>query len=404
MSSSTPPAEVSKNIQEAERFLASLTRTASQHEETRKELLAMYRAQVAALESPLEVIWRMMMEPHQSAALRAAMGMGLVEPIASSESPKTASELASITGADKQLIVRILRPLTTMGIFAEVGYETYAATPTTKILTVPSVGGGFKFMFDQAATSVIHMPHFLAHTSFANPAGPSTAFQSAFTTDLQLFPWLMQHASPMSNFNDLMTGQRMTRIEWFDFADVHSILFTNDTSSDANDSALLVDIGGGRGHDLEAFRKRFPGEVRGKGKLVLQDMPPVIADIGDLHGDIVRQEYDFFTPQPVVGARAYYLRSIFHDYSDAKCREILQHVVKAMKPGYSKLLVFEWVLPDAGSPLYPALLDINMMALFSGMERTEIQWRELLGSAGLEIVKFWTIGKETEGLIEAVRK
>lgn len=62
MSSSTPPAEVSKSVQEAEGFLASLTRAASQHEETRKELLAMYRAQVAALESPLEVIWRMMME------------------------------------------------------------------------------------------------------------------------------------------------------------------------------------------------------------------------------------------------------------------------------------------------------------------------------------------------------
>jgi len=45
-----------------------------------------------------------------------------------------------------------------------------------------------------------------------------------------------------------------------------------------------------------------------------------------------------------------------------------------------------------------------MMALLSGMERTEIQWRELLESVGLEIVKFWTINKETEGLIEAVVK
>lgn len=106
----------------------------------------------------------------------------------------------------------------------------------------------------------------------------------------------------MSNFNDLMTGQRMTRIEWFDFADVHSILFDKHTPNDT-DSALLVDIGGGRGHDLEAFRKRFPRQVRGEGKLVVQDLPPVIADIEDkdLHRDIVRQEYDFFTPQPVVG-------------------------------------------------------------------------------------------------------
>ncbi|TVY82569.1 hypothetical protein LSUE1_G002071, partial [Lachnellula suecica] len=44
-----------------------------------------------------------------------------------------------------------------------------------------------------------------------------------------------------------------------------------------------------------------------------------------------------------------------------------------MTPGYSRLLVFEWVLPDTGAPLYPALLDINMMALLAGMERSEMQ-------------------------------
>lgn len=75
-----------------------------------------------------------------------------------------------------------------------------------------------------------------------------------------------------------------------------------------------------------------------------------------------------------------------------------------MLPGYSKLLIFEWVLPDIGTPLYPALLDINMLALLSGMERTTSQWKALLDSVGLEIVKFWTIDNETEGLIEAVKK
>lgn len=75
-----------------------------------------------------------------------------------------------------------------------------------------------------------------------------------------------------------------------------------------------------------------------------------------------------------------------------------------MTPGYSKVLIHEWILPDTGAPLYPSLLDINMLALFAGMERTETQWRELLGSVGLEIVKIWSIDKNTEGLIEAVRK
>jgi hypothetical protein len=74
-----------------------------------------------------------------------------------------------------------------------------------------------------------------------------------------------------------------------------------------------------------------------------------------------------------------------------------------MKPGYSRILVFESILPETGTPLFPALLDINMIALLSGMERTKVQWVELLRSVGLEIVKFWVRGGDTEGLIEAIR-
>ena len=75
-----------------------------------------------------------------------------------------------------------------------------------------------------------------------------------------------------------------------------------------------------------------------------------------------------------------------------------------MKKGYSKLLLFEWILPEKDVPLFPALLDINLMALLSGMERTEAQWRMLLDSAGFEIVKFWKTSPDTEGMIEAVLK
>ena len=73
-----------------------------------------------------------------------------------------------------------------------------------------------------------------------------------------------------------------------------------------------------------------------------------------------------------------------------------------MRPGYSKLLINEWVLPDVGVPLYPALLDIVMMAAVSGIERTERQWTDLLSSVGLKIVKIWSHGPEDDALIEAV--
>lgn len=98
------------------------------------------------------------------------------------------------------------------------------------------------------------------------------------------------------------------------------------------------------------------------------------------------------------------MHRILHDFSDAKCQEILKNVVGAMVPGYSKLILHELVLRDVGAALFPSLIDVNMMAVLSGMVRTERQWTTLLDSVGLEI---WTIhicDDGTEGLIEAVLK
>lgn len=202
----------------------------------------------------------------------------------------------------------------------------------------------------------------------------------------------------MSNFNAFMAGSLETRKDWFDLFPVDEIILDG-AQKDATDSTLLVDIGGGEGHDIEAFHKRFPDA---EGSLVLQDLPETIDNIKTLDSSIVRQKHNFFEEQPVKDARAYYLRYIFHDWPDDECIVILKHIASAMKPGYSKLLIFEWVLPAKNTPLYPALLDINMMAVLNGMERTEEQWTRLLEQAGLTIVKFWSAGSESEGLIEAI--
>lgn len=204
-----------------------------------------------------------------------------------------------------------------MGIVDEVAYETYASNPKTEILTVPSASGGFKFMFDESGPCQIHMPSWLAKTGYRNPEGPETCFQTAHNTELQCFPWLMAHPDNMNDFNDLMTGQRMNRTEWFDFSDVNSILFDGLNSKDEH-STLLVDMGGGRGHDLEAFRKRFPDA---KGELVLQDLPPVIDDIKELDSSIVRMKHDFFTEQPIKGSYLSWTEdALLERYADAKDR------------------------------------------------------------------------------------
>ena len=72
-----------------------------------------------------------------------------------------------------------------------------------------------------------------------------------------------------------------------------------------------------------------------------------------------------------------------------------------MKLGYSKLLISEFILSDSCRRPFPASLDMQMMALHAGMERSDKQWRDLLASAGLKIVKIWQKLEGGEGVIEA---
>ena len=145
----------------------------------------------------------------------------------------------------------------------------------------------------------MHNPH--ARIPFQNrlqePSRANGTFQSAFNTELQLFFWLIQHPQHMSDFNDLMEAQRKNRIEWYTLVGVENDLFKDQDTSDPN-AALFVDVGVNRGQNVEALSKLFP---KAQGKIVLQDLPPVIADVKELDINIVRMGYDFFSPQPIIG-------------------------------------------------------------------------------------------------------
>ena len=177
---------------------------------------------------------------------------------------------------------------------------------------------------------------------------------------------------------------------------------------------FLVDIGGGKGQDLQELCQRFsmiPGQ------LILQDLPSVVGEATNLDPRIQPMEHDFFTAQPIKGmmshtkhgnetkayegARAYYMHRIMHDWPDAKCDEILKQLRPAMTKGYSKLLINEHVVPAKGAHWLTTSHDILMMSLFSARERTEQNWQSLLGSAGFEIARIWTYEPGAESLIEA---
>jgi hypothetical protein len=223
--------------------------------------------------------------------------------------------------------------------------------------------------------------------------------QRAYKTDKDMFQWL-QSIGYGEHFNHHMGAYGQGRLPWMDpsLYPVRERLFAGADPDAA--AALLVDIGGSVGHDLAAFRRQYPDHP---GRLVLQDLPAVIGQVrddGTLPGAIARMAYDFHTPQPVRGARAYYLHSVLHDWPDAVCGAILGHITRAMAPGYSRLLINENVLPRTGAHWEMTALDMVMLTLFSAQERTEMDWQRLLEANGLRIVKIWRGCKAWESLIE----
>lgn len=240
--------------------------------------------------------------------------------------------------------------------------------------------------------------------------------QLGFNTDLHFFEYLATNPEFPVRFMNHMSAYHQGRPSWMDpgFYPVQERLAAGlDTSA-----PLLVDVGGSTGHDLQEFRRKHP-EVQGK--LVLQDLPEVIEKAKLLViPEIEAVEHDFFKEQPIkgisilfhdgwrcdlliavyVGARAYYMHSILHDWPDNKCKEILTNLAQAMKPGYSKILINENVIPDMDADWQTTSLDVVMMTLFASQERTERQWHALVESAGLKIINIYTAEKGVESLIE----
>ena len=95
--------------------------------------------------------------------------------------------------------------------------------------------------------------------------------------------------------------------EWYEYYPVDK------NSRAAGSEPLLVDVGGGLGHNLVVFKQKLHHLPR---KLIVQDLPVVIDDVKELSPGIEAMKHDFFKPQPVKNAKAYYLRPVLHDWPD----------------------------------------------------------------------------------------
>jgi len=95
------------------------------------------------------------------------------------------------------------------------------------------------------------------------------------------------------------------------------------------------------------------------------------------------------------------MHSVLHDWPDAVCAKILAQVKAAMKPGYSRLLINENVIPPRGAAWEATALDIMMLTLLSSRERTAADWHHLLQDmALLRINHIYTAANGVESIIE----
>ncbi|CAD6585820.1 MAG: hypothetical protein CYPHOPRED_003308 [Cyphobasidiales sp. Tagirdzhanova-0007] len=160
---------------------------------------------------------------------------------------------------------------------------------------------------------------------------------------------------------------------------------------------LLIDIGGGTGRDIEKFRKKI-AEVA-PGSLILQETRSCLENT-KVHSDIKTMEHDFFKPQPIKGAKAYFMHWVLHDWPDAEAVTILRNTAEAMERGYSKLLVYDTVIAFGDTRPDGTSVDLTMMFALGAAERTEAAWKSIITAAGLAITKIWTLPEATESVIE----
>jgi hypothetical protein len=147
-----------------------------------------------------------------------------------------------------------------------------------------------------------------------------------------------------------------------------------------------VDVGGGNGSLLIETLKRHPHQ-RG----VLFDRPDVIerASAGlkaaGLEGRCTAVSGDFFVSVPP-GGDASLMRHIIHDWDDERARVILKNC-RAVMPASGRLLLVESVIAPGDTPDWFKLLDLTMLVLLGGMERTEAEFSALLASAGFRLAR-----------------
>lgn len=244
-------------------------------------------------------------------------------------------------------------------------------------------------MFDTNVPILANIPAFLRKTGHKNMSFDSNATHDKY--GLNFFEAVARDPERQADFDMAMRLQDDAPAETKPLYPFESV--------EDESQVLLVDIGGGRGQAIENLVERLP-DLRGR--FILQDLPSVISSIPAraLDSRIETQAHDFFTSQPIHGAKYYFYRKIFHDHSDERCLVALRSLHGALSRDYSKLLISDIVLPDIGCSALDTMSDLTMMVC-AGQERSGKEWRALLLEGGFKLTRIFKAEIGDLGVIEA---
>jgi hypothetical protein len=282
------------------------------------------------------------------------------------EGPRDAADLAAATATHAPSLYRLLRALASLGIFAENDRHEFSLTPIGDALRIDAPGS--------ARATILTIASDWWFSGFGQLRYAVETGRSGLekTLGMPLFDWLAQNPDQSSLFSETMVG-----VHGMESAAVAA-------SYDFSRFATIVDVGGAAGHLLTTILGHH-AEPRG----ILYDLPHVVRDAPRLietrgmSGRVTIEKGSFFDRVPH-GGDAYLLSHIIHDWSEDQCIAILRHCRQAMRSD-SRLLLIEMVLPDDNAPHPGQILDLMMLVGTGGQERTESDYRTLLGKAGCQL-------------------
>ncbi|CAH0025824.1 unnamed protein product [Clonostachys rhizophaga] len=372
------------------------------NEVERLRVRAAARKLLAKVESPYERAWGFCFEhPVVFAALQTSIDLGLWAAWnASGGGDKTIDDLVKLAKHDIQpnLLRRLFRLLAAFNVVEEVGVDTFKPTPFSAAIGDENtkVRASLEAANNQYILAGHNLPKYLAKIGYQEPTAAENNNHSGSDPDgLNFFGRLQRSPKFYEDFTGHMEAWTTWKTPWTKLYDPKKLI---EGATITESAPLVVDLGGNTGIDISHVLTAQPGLPAGA--LVLQDLPEIIAR-AKVDPKITATAHDFFLPQPVKGSRAYFMHAVLHDWADDKATELLNNTREAMVKGYSKLFVYDIVLPPQGASISQTTMDVEMMSLLSANERTKDQWEKLLTGAGFKIVNYHPDPQEYEMLIEA---